>query len=372
MKYRYPFLDLGRVNAPYSDSLKEAAARVIGSGRYIGGDEVAALERDMAQLCGTTHAVATANGLDALRLILMAYIETGRLAPGDEVLVPANTFIASFLAVSQAGLRPVPVEPSAVDYCIDAVAVEKAITPRTRAIMTVHLYGQIGYSDHLARLVADHGLLLIEDAAQAIGASLDGVRAGAIGDAAGFSFYPTKNVGALGDAGCVTTSDSSLAEVVASLRNYGVDKPYHNRYIGINSRLDPLQAALLRVKLPYTDAENDGRRRLASVYIEDIDNPNVVVQRDVRGHHVYHQFVVQVDDRDGFMAYMADNGVETAVHYPVAAHRQECYRDTLGDFSLPVAEGLARRVVSLPISPACTSVDDARVIARIINNYRPS
>ena len=371
MTYRYPFLDLGKVNSAYATQLKDAAARVIDSGRYIGGDEVEALEHDMATICGAEYAVGTGNGLDALRLILLGYIELGRMAPGDEVIVPANTYIASFLAISQAGLVPVPVEPDATTHCIDAEAVRRAITSRTRAIMTVHLYGRIAYDAELEEIARSHGLLLIEDAAQAIGASLDGRKAGAIGDAAGFSFYPTKNIGALGDGGCITTSDPELADVVASLRNYGVDAPYHNRYCGINSRLDPIQAAMIRVKLPYVDVENDGRRLIAATYLDNIRNAAVILPDPGQGRHVYHQFVVCVDDRDRFRAYLADNGVETAVHYPVAPHRQPCYANRYAEFSLPVAERLAAQVVSLPISPACTSVDDAKAISAIINDYIP-
>lgn len=371
MTYRYPFLDLGKVNSVYASRLKDAAARVIDSGRYIGGAEVEALECDMAALCGAEYAVATGNGLDALRLILLGYIELGRMALGDEVIVPANTYIASFLAISQAGLVPVPVEPDATTHCIDANAVSKAITPRTRAIMTVHLYGRIAFDSELAEIAENHNLLLIEDAAQAIGASLDGRKAGSIGNAAGFSFYPTKNIGALGDGGCITTSDRELAEVVASLRNYGVDEPYHNRYCGINSRLDPIQAAMIRVKLPDVDVENDGRRLLAATYLDSIRHRDIRLPDPGPGRHVYHQFVVCVDDRDRFRAYMAENGVETAVHYPVAPHRQRCYADRYAALSLPVAEKLARSVVSLPISPACTTVDDARAISDIINAYIP-
>jgi dTDP-4-amino-4,6-dideoxygalactose transaminase len=247
--------------------------------------------------------------------------------------------------------------------------VEKALTARTRAVITVHLYGRIAYDRRLADIVAANNLLLIEDAAQAIGASLDGKKAGAIGHAAGFSFYPTKNIGGLGDGGCITTDDDDLCAVVSSLRNYGVDSPYHNRYIGINSRLDPIQAAMLRVKLPYTDIENDGRRRLAEVYLNEITNSGVTLPQPGPGRHVYHQFVVTVDNRDDFRRYLADSGVETAVHYPVAPHRQRCYAELLGGYSLPIAERLAATVVSLPISPACTTVDDAAAISHIINSY---
>lgn len=271
------------------------------------------------------------------------------------------------LAITDMGFRPLFVEPDERSFNLDASLLERFLTPGTRAIMTVHLYGNPAYSE-LLRSVADrHGLLLLEDSAQAIGAHVDGKRCGALGDAAAFSFYPTKNLGALGDGGAVTTDDAQLAQVVRALRNYGSIEQYHNIYRGYNSRLDPIQAAMLRIKLQEVDAENAGRRALAGIYSGTIHNLAVVLPEDSPGH-VYHQYVVRVKDRERFRRYLLDRGVETAVHYPVAPIDQECYRE-YKDLDMPVTRKLAREVVSLPISPACTPLDDARDISNIINDY---
>lgn len=370
--YRYPFLDLGRANAPYAESLKQACAEVIDSGRYISGPAVEEFEADLARYCGTSRAVGCGNGLDAIRLIFMAAIELGRMHPGDEVIVPANTYFASLLGVSQAGLRPVPVEPDPATHNIDSRLIEAAVTPRTRAILTVHLYGCPAFDAIMADTAHRHGLMIVEDAAQAIGAATaDGRRAGAMGHAAAFSFYPTKNVGALGDAGAVTTSDTVLADTVLALRNYGSRRLYHFDYKGINSRLDPIQAAMLRVKLAHIDDENEGRRALAVVYDRAITNPLIVTPQPGDGRHVYHQYVVRCADgrRDEFRDFMARNGVETAVHYPLPPHRQPCYQE-LAACRLPIAERLAGEVVSLPVNPHCTTEADAAAIANIINDFR--
>lgn len=370
MAVRHKFLDLGEVNAPYADAIADATARVVRSGRYVGGPEVESFERMLADDTGTACAVGVSTGLDALRLILRAYIELGRIAPGDEVIVPANTYIASILAITENGLRPVLVEPDPSTLNLDTSLVEAAITPRTRAVMTVHLYGRICYDATLADVVARHGLLLVEDNAQAIGARYaDGRRSGALGDAAGFSFYPTKNIGAMGEAGAVTTSDRVLADAVRALANYGSDRQYHNIYKGLNCRFDPMQAAVLKVKLPYLDAENLRRRELAEAYERHIHNPAVIKPLySAAGDMVWHQYVLRVADRDRFRAFMAENGVDTAVHYPTAPHHQPCMAEYAG-LSLPVSEMLAREVVSIPMS-ACTSVTDAADISRIINRYR--
>ncbi|MDE7375715.1 MAG: DegT/DnrJ/EryC1/StrS family aminotransferase, partial [Muribaculaceae bacterium] len=380
---RYPFLDLAVDNAPYAQALKEAAARVIDSGYYIGGPEVEAVEADIAKITQTSHAIGVSNGLDGLRLILRAWLEMGRLAPGDEVIVPADTYIASVLAITDNGLRPVFVDADLDTYNINVGLIERAITPRTRAIMVVHLYGRACWSPALADIAKRHELLIIEDNAQAIGAralcpGLYGTRAtGGLGHAGAFSFYPTKNIGALGDAGAVTTNDAELAAVVRSLRNYGTDRPYHNVYAGLNCRLDPIQAAMLRVKLPHVDEENARRRLLAETYDREITNPLVVkpalpqsesgAPEDAARSHVWHQYVVRVADRDAFRKYLLDKGVETGVHYPVMPSRQSCYSQ-YAHIPLPAAEQIAREVVSLPIGRS-TSADDARAIARIINGY---
>ena len=350
--------------------------RVLADGRYIGGNEVEAFERELAAFTGTRHAVGTSNGLDAIRLILRAYMEMGRLKAGDEVIVPSNTFIASVLPVTDCGLTPRFAEPDPSTHNLDPEAVEAAIGPRTRAVITVHLYGRISYSERLAETAKKHGLLLIEDSAQAIGAisAVAGPggsrRAGALGDAAAFSFYPTKNTGALGDAGAVTTDDDELARTVRMLRNYGSERSYHHEMSGLNCRLDSIQAAILREKLPMTDAENAARRATAAVYGSEIRNSHVILPADTGSDCVWHQYVVRVADRDGFRRFLLDRGVETSVHYPVPPHRQPCYKDYAG-LALPVADRLASEVVSLPIAPRCTGTDDAREIAEIINSYRP-
>jgi dTDP-4-amino-4,6-dideoxygalactose transaminase len=365
---RYPFLDLATVNAPYMRQLTEAAQRVVSSGRYIGGEEVTAFERELAEMCGVTHAVAVSNGLDALRLSLRGYMELGRLQQGDEVIVPSNTYIATVLAVTDLGLKPVFVEPDVDTFNLDPTLIELAITPRTKAVMPVHLYGR---ACPVPAWVKEQ-LIVIEDNAQAIGARLNGRPTGSLGDAAGLSFYPTKNIGALGDAGAVTTNDAELAAAVRALRNYGTDRQYHNIYAGLNCRMDPIQAAMLRVKLPHVDEENALRRQLAEVYNSTITNPHVMLPQMPREEeqHVWHPYVVRVAQRDRFRAYLLDHGVETAVHYPTALHHQPCYEPLYGALSLPVAELLAEQVVSLPIT-RCTSETDAAEIADIINKYRP-
>ncbi len=375
MSIRYPFLDLGTINAPFADALKEAAARVIDSGRFVGGDEVASFEKELAAATGTKYAVGVSNGLDALRLIFKAYLELGRLAVGDEVIVPANTYIASVLAVTDAGLTPVFVEPSVDTLNIDSALIENAVTPRTKAILTVHLYGRAAFDATMAEVARRHGLLVVEDNAQAIGALADvagrgGCRnTGALGDAAAFSFYPTKNLGALGDAGAVTTDDRALADTVRALANYGSDRRYHNIYEGYNCRLDPIQAAFLRAKLPYLSRENEHRRRIAAIYDAEIVHPDLkkpmLAQPDTS---VWHQYVVLSPERDSLQAYLTENGVGTDIHYAVPPHRQPCYSRYAG-LDLPVTDRIAAECLSLPIS-SCTSEDDARDIAKIINDFK--
>lgn len=370
---RYPFLDLGTAGAALRDECRAAALRVIDSGRYVGGVETERFEQHLAEYIGTPYAVGCANGLDALRLIFRAYIELGRLAPGDEVIVPANTYIASLLGVSDNGLIPVPVEPREDTMNLDPSLIEAAITPRTRAVMAVHLYGRTCHDRILAETCSRHGLLLVEDNAQAIGAvsAIDGRRTGSLGDAAAFSFYPTKNIGAMGDAGAVTTANADVARTVRALANYGSDRRYHNIYRGLNSRLDPIQAAILDVRLTHIAEESAHRAAVAAVYDTAITNPDVTLPLySAAGDMVWHQYVVRVKDRDGFREYLAELGVGTDVHYAVPPHRQPCYADTLGHLSLPITERLADEVVSLPVS-RCTTVGDALDIAAIINDYKP-
>lgn len=372
----YKFLDLGEVNAPYAVEIKECLARVVDSGRYIGGEEVSGFEARLAALHGLPYdtVIGVSNGLDALRLILRGYIELGRLRPGDGVIVPANTYVASVLAITDNGLRPVFVDPDPVTHNLDTAKAIEACGPEVKAVMPVHLYGRVCWSPRSADMARDKGLLVIEDNAQAIGAvalcdGLFGSRmSGTLGDAAAFSFYPTKNIGAMGDAGVVMTRDKELAATVRALRNYGSHRQYENLYAGLNCRLDPMQAAVLSVKLPHLAEENALRAANAAIYDATIGNPAVIkpLYSD-QGDCVWHQYVVRVADRDAFRRYMADNGVETAVHYPVPPHRQPCY-EAYSSVPLPVADRLAAEVVSLPVS-RCTSADDASAIARIINRY---
>lgn len=374
MSKNYTFLSLEQVNRPFMPEIRAAIESVALSGRYIGGPEVERFEKMLATGTGVPYAVGVANGLDALRLIFRALIIMGRLKSGDEVLIPANTYVASFLAVSDAGLRPVPVDIDAGTSNMSAQAVLEALTPRTRAILPVHLYGRVCWSSELAAIADRHNLIVVEDNAQAIGAiaPVPGVwgscRAGAIGHAAAFSFYPTKNIGALGDAGAVTTGDAALAATVRALANYGSDKRYHNIYKGFNSRLDPIQAAVLNVKLPHTDAVNAGRRRTAAIYLARITNQLVTLPDTGGDDCVWHQFVVRTPRRDHFRHWLEERGVPTDVNYPVPCHRQPCYSCELDSYILPVAEEQARTLVCLPI--ACVPDDDAREIADIINNYQ--
>lgn len=369
-RVKFPFLDLQRVNSPLMDRLVEASTRTVKAGRYVGGAEVEAFERELAEATGTRRAVGVSNGLDALRLIFRGLMELGRLQEGDEVIVPSNTYIASVLAVTDSGLRPVFVEPSWQTMNLDPQLIDSSIiTSRTRAIMPVHLYGRaLALPEELKRR-----FIIVEDNAQAIGARVGGVSTGALGHAAAFSFYPTKNIGALGDAGAVTTDDAELADAIAALRNYGTDRRYHNLYAGLNCRLDTMQAALLRVKLPGLDAESARRQSMARVYDRELSNALIEkpeIPADER-EHVWHQYVVRIGGgrRDEFRDYMLSQGVETDVLYPTPPHLQPCYRERYGSLHLPVACRIAQEVVSLPMS-LCTSEADAAEIARIANCWR--
>lgn len=373
---KYPFLDLGKVNEPYMDELVSAATRVIRSGRYIGGDEVGALEAEIGEIISAPYIIGVSNGLDALRLILRAYIEMGVLHKGDEVIYPANTYIASVLAISDAGLVPVAVDIDERTMNIDTSLIEQAITPRTRAIMTVHLYGRVAWDDTLVEVARRHGLKIIEDCAQALGARTlasglhESHHAGALGDAAGISFYPTKNVGALGDAGAVVTHDAELAATVRALANYGSDRRYHNIYCGFNCRLDPIQAAMLRVKLPHLADENADRFARALAYKRTITHPSVILPTMTNEvtDNVWHQYVIRVtaESRDRFREQLEEKGVGTDIHYAVPPHRQPCYA-SMPHAPLPVTDRIADEIVSLPIATGI-SVADAAEIGRIINS----
>lgn len=363
------FLDLQKVNALHKKEIDEAVARVVASGWYLLGGENREFEREYAAFIGTEHAIGCGNGLDALTLIMRAYMEMGVMAPGDEVIVPANTYIASILAITENGLRPVLVEPDPLSCQITPENIEKAITERTKAVMIVHLYGLCAYREEISEICRRHNLKLIEDNAQAHGCLYDGRRTGSLGDAAGHSFYPGKNLGALGDAGAVTTSDSELAETIRALANYGSRKKYVFRYKGRNSRLDEIQAAVLRAKLAHLDSDNRRRMEIADIYFDLIRNPEVrMLRRPERGSDVYHIFPVFSARRDELQSYLALSGIQTLIHYPIPPHRQECYGDW-NNLSFPVTEKIHREELSLPMSPAMTD-DEAIRVAEAVNSFR--
>jgi dTDP-4-amino-4,6-dideoxygalactose transaminase len=360
-----PFLDLQAINARHAAELKAAAARVIDSGWYILGEEVKAFEDEYAAWTGSPHCVGTSDGLSALVLALRAWKELGLLKDGDAVAVPANTYIASILAITENRLRPVLVEPDEDTFNLGAAKLAAALTPDVKAVLAVHLYGQLADMPAIAQLCRERGLLLLEDAAQAHGAHIDGVKAGAWGDAAAFSFYPGKNLGALGDAGALTCKDTKLADMVRALRNYGSHEKYKNLVQGPNDRLDEMQAAILRVKLPHLDADNAHRRAIAQRYRNEIKNPAVRLPSVHVGEdsHVWHLFVVRVADRTAFQQRLLDQGVHTAIHYPIAPHHQQAYAKDLGHLQLPLTEAIHREVVSLPLSPVLTDTQIAHVIS---------
>ena len=368
------FLDLKSVNARYQQELKDACVRVIDSGWYIMGNELAEFEHEFAQYCGVKHAIGVANGLDALILVLRAWKELGKLKAGDEVIVQANTYIASVLASTENDLVPVLVEPDPASYNLDPDRVRAAITPKTRAILPVHLYGQLSPMPELLAIAQQHQLLVLEDCAQAHGAEIDGRRAGNWGDAAGFSFYPGKNLGALGDAGAVTTNDEELAQAIRALGNYGSHRKYENLYQGVNSRLDEMQAALLRVKLKYLAAETQLRREIAVAYAQGIKNAAIQLPLssestiEALGNHVFHLFVVRTSNRAALQQHLLDAGIHTMIHYPTPPHRQQAYPG-LNRLSLPLTEAIHNEVLSLPISPVHQRSDIAQIIERV-NNFR--
>jgi len=368
------FLDLQKINAQYGDELKSAAIRVIDSGWYLFGKETELFEKHLSQYIGVKHAIGVANGLDALRLILKAYIEMGVMQEGDEVIVPANTYIATILAISDNKLKPVLVEPDMDTYNLHISWVEKYITDRTKAILVVHLYGRVCWSEELEVLANRYNLKIIEDNAQAIGATYCDRKTGALGDAAGFSFYPGKNLGALGDAGAVTTNDDILAQTVRSLGNYGSKEKYIHEYQGLNSRMDELQAAILDVKLSYVDIENNRRREIAQYYSENIVNVNIILPvienkfliRDNLGH-VWHIFVIRSSYRDNLQRYLTENGIQTLIHYPIPPHQQRAYK-AWNNLHFPITEQIHSQVLSLPISPVM-DMQEAIHIVEVINAF---
>jgi len=356
------FLNLKRTNAPHRQELIDAVTAVIDSGWYILGERVKTFEQEFSKYCGVKETIGTGNGLDALTLIIRAYKELGIFREGDKILVPANTYIASILSITENRLKPVLVEPDINTYNIDANLLEKNITDRTKAILTVHLYGQVSYSEKMQSVAKKYGLKIIEDSAQAHGAIYKGRKTGNLGDAAGFSFYPTKNLGALGDAGAVTTNDTKLAEIIRALRNYGSHKKYYNQYKGINSRLDELQAAVLSVKLKYLDKENEKRRKIAKFYLDSINNPKLILPKaTTEESHVWHLFVVRTENRDAFRKYLLDNGIETVIHYPVPPHKQKAFTEWNKD-SYPITEGIHDTIISLPLYPTMIEKEISKVI----------
>lgn len=351
-----PFLDLKLINAQYRTELIEATTRVIDSGWYIQGTEVTAFEEEFTAWCGTEQCIGVANGLDALTLTLRAWIELGRLREGDEVIVPANTYIASILAITENRLTPVLVDPDDATFNLCPVKIAAAITPKSKAILAVHLYGQLAPMPGIMEMAKAHNLLVLEDSAQAHGASLDGKKAGSWGDASGFSFYPGKNLGALGDAGAVTTNDEELAQTIRALGNYGSHKKYENLYQGVNSRLDELQAALLRVKLRFLDADTRRRREIALAYAHGIENPEIrqPIGRNATmvslQSHAFHLYVVRADARNSLQQHLHNAQVQTMIHYPIPPHQQKAYA-AWETQSFPITEALHNQVLSLPISP---------------------
>lgn len=368
-----PFLDLKGINAQYKAELIQAANKVIDSGWYIQGKQVKAFEQEFADYCGSKHCIGVANGLDALILILRAWKEQGKLKNGDEIIVPANTYIASILAITENQLKPVLIEPDEKTYNLCPSKIKKIINKKTKAILAVHLYGQLANMKVIMELARQNNLLVLEDSAQAHGAQIDGKKAGNLGHAAGFSFYPTKNLGGFGDGGAVTTNDDELAFVVRSLSNYGCITKYINQYKGLNSRLDEIQAALLRVKLKYLDIENNLRRKIAIIYAKNIKNSlitlPIVSNSSVNSlsHHVFHLFVVKTNKRDELKKYLFKNKIETMVHYPIPAYSQNCYKKNLKFYS-PKNSKMHKQILSLPLYPSLET-NEINKIVKYCNNF---
>jgi dTDP-4-amino-4,6-dideoxygalactose transaminase len=365
-----PFLDLKAVNAQYRAEMIQAVTEVIDSGWYIQGSQLKAFEQEFADYCGTKHCVGVANGLDALILILRSYKELGRLKEGDEVIVPANTYIASILAITENRLKPILVEPNIHTFNLDPNLVERAITSNTKVILAVHLYGQLANMPAINAIAEKHNLLVIEDSAQAHGAQIDGRKAGNWGNASGFSFYPGKNLGALGDGGAVTTNDDHLTQTIRALANYGSHKKYENLYQGINSRLDEMQAALLRVKLKQLDRETERRRQIAAQYQAGLNNPAIILPLApndsplTRTDCVWHLYVVRTAQRERLQAYLNQQGIETLIHYPIAPHHQQAYQAWKNQIH-PITEAMHNEVLSLPISPVMSDAEVKIVIEEV-------
>ena len=365
-----PFLDLKKINNQYSVEIEAAVKRVLNSGWYINGQEKERFEKNYANFIGSAYSIGVANGLDALRIIIRAYIELGIFKKGDEILVPANTFIASIIAITDNGLIPVLIEADKDSLQIDENEIEKSINSKTKAIMIVHLYGQCSFTKKIIQLCKKFNLKIIEDNAQAHGCKFDGKITGSIGDAAAHSFYPGKNLGALGDAGAVTTSDSKLATTIRTLSNYGSKIKYVSEYVGYNSRLDEIQAAVLDVKLKYLDVEIEKRKKIADLYLKKIINPHIKLPIvNDRDSHVFHLFPVLTERRDDLQSYLKENGIHTLIHYPIPPHKQKCYKE-MNHLSFPITEEIHNNELSLPIGPEIL-LEEVVFISDTINNWNP-
>lgn len=367
------FLDLKKINEPYETAFQEKLKSVLDNSWYILGKEVEAFEKTFAEYCNSKYCIGVGNGFDALVLIFKGYVQLGKLQKGDEVIVPANTYIASILAILQSDLVPVLVEPKLETYNIDPDLIAEKITSKTKAILAVHLYGQLAEMDVINTIANQNNLLVIEDAAQAHGAISDFGKSGNLSNAAAFSFYPGKNLGALGDGGAVTTNDSELARTIQSLRNYGSEAKYHNEYIGVNSRLDELQAAFLNLKLPNLNTDNKKRRVIAKRYLSEIKNDKIILPtvslRDTKqsNNHVFHLFVIRTENREGLQSYLLEKGIQTMIHYPIPSHKQKAFSNWNNLF-FPITEKIHNEILSLPISPVMTD-DEVGFVVSILNNY---
>ena len=362
-------LDLQSITMQHGDEYKAAANRVIESGWFLQGKEIEKFEADYAQYIGTEQCVSVANGLDALYLMMRAYKELGVMHDGDEIIVPANTYIATIIGITRNNLVPVLVEPTWNNLEIDIDKIEEAVTPRTKGVLIVHLYGRVAYSEKLREICKKHNLKLMEDCAQSQGCMWNGVRTGALGDAAAHSFYPGKNLGAFGDAGAVTTSDPDLAQVVRAVANYGSQKKYVFRYVGMNSRMSELDAAVLDVKLKYLDEDNAKRQELASFYYENIKNPLITLpSRIPNENNVYHQFPIFCERRDELQGYLKENGVQTLIHYPIPPHKQECYKEW-NNRSYPITEKIHNQELSIPMNQV-VSADEAKTVVDVLNSFK--
>ena len=362
------FLDLQKINQPYEAAFHEKLQSILEKGWYILGEEVKNFETNFAHYCGTKYCIGVGNGLDALVLIFKAYIQLGKINKGDEVIVPANTYIASILAILEADLVPVLVEPDLETYNLDHSKIQEKISSKTKAILAVHLYGQLADMIAINEIANQNSLLVIEDAAQSHGAILGDKKAGNFGNAAGFSFYPGKNLGALGDAGAVTTNDTELAKMIHSLRNYGSEEKYVNDFIGINSRLDEIQAAFLTIKLDDLDQDNIIRRQIARRYISEIKNNKIILPSyNNSENHVFHLFVIRTKNRDALKEYLLSNNIQTLIHYPIPPHKQKALF-LLKNLSFTITENIHNEVLSLPISPVLEE-DEVGFIIKTLNEY---